>query len=105
MTHQPMPKTDVVAEIMQGLSDPNSNPDLRHLLRELVVQLLMEETADEPETVPVTITFHVHREDWNRYRAANRTHLEMTPHEAIVSMIQDCLYDGGPLEQGDFHVV
>lgn len=94
--------TDVPVELHNILA--KNADDVRHNVRELMLKLLDEETKDEPDTVEVTITFKVTREDWNQYRADNLTHLQMNRHEALVSMIQENLYDGGPLEYGDFTV-
>lgn len=93
----------VPEKIFEAL-DKKSEADLRYTLREALVAALNEQTKDEPTFTKLTVTFEISKDDYNRYRACNRAHLDYTPQQALTDMIQENLYDGGPLADGEFFV-
>lgn len=73
--------------------------------RELLLEALGEEADLCPNGYVVTVRFHITRNELLEHKADNPAHVNLTPAEHVCEMIQDCLYDGGPLHEGNFVVM
>lgn len=73
--------------------------------RELLLKTLEAEADLNPEGYEITVRFVVTKQEILEHKADNQAHVDLTPAEHLVEMIQDCLYDGGPLMDGDFEVL